>query len=454
MAETVLITGANGFVGSHIVDALLREGYEVRAAVRATSDLTWLQEKSVVKVEAPLNDAEALRKAADGVDYVLHNAGVTSQPHRSLYYLHNTEGTKTLFNAVVEVAPKLSRFLYVSSQAAGGSTLGSRPRIENDIPAPKTDYGRSKLLAEEWLLRNRNRLPVTIIRPPSVYGPRDKAFLPLFKMIERGVAPLIGRGSELNLIHVQDLARQVLMQMTHPKAVGEIFHAAPFPPVTHAQLNEVIAQVLGTKARSIELPTALLRYGYPLLYPLLETIGQAPFRSDKLPDVLAPRWIISGEKAKERLGFEGKIPLHAGMGQTVEWYRWKKWLTTRRDRMKKNGNGEVLQRQTSQGLKRYDPSCDLCGLVFDEEIKTTKYYEDDQIVIVDCLICQVPMAVLKEHRATFTEDEKTRLEKTFFDLFGKEGKPDWEQRRIPEHAHVHYRSHGMHLPWQRRPDPN
>ncbi len=452
MNASVLVTGSNGFVGSHIVDALLREGYHVRAAVRATSDLTWLERKPVEKIIAPLDDAKALRKAADGVDAVIHNAGVVSQPHRSLYYLHNTEGTKTLFNAVADAAPNLSRFVFISSQAAGGPTTAGRPRREDDFAVPLTDYGRSKLLAEEWLLRKRSRLPVTIIRPPSVYGPRDRAFLPLFKMIEKGWSPRLGRSSELNLIHVQDLARQVLVQMTHPAAVGELFHAAPFAPVTHEQLGDVIAHVLGVRAKNLPVPTALFRNGYPLVYPLLNTIGQAPFRPDKLPDVLSPRWTVSGDKAAERLGFEGKLPLRAGIGQTVEWYRWKRWLTTRRDRMKRGGNGGVQMRQTAGGPRQYDPSCDLCGLVFDEEVKTHKHYEDDQIMIVDCLICQVPMAVLKEHRAAFTEDEKSRLEKTFFDLFGEDGCPDWEQRRIPEHAHVHFRQCGMHAPWQRRPE--
>lgn len=454
MAETVLITGANGFVGSHIVDALLREGYEVRAAVRATSDLTWLQDKPVTKVNAPLDDLDALRRATEGVDYIIHNAGVTRQPHRSLYFLHNTEATRRLFDVVAEVNPTLKRFVFVSSQAAGGPEVNGHPRTEKDTPLPRSDYGRSKLLAEEWLLRNRKRLPISIIRPPSVYGPRDTAFLPLVKMIEKGVAPLIGRGSTLNLIHVQDLARQVVIQMTHPGAEGEIFNAAPFPAITQLHFNEVVAEVLGVKPRTINVPDALLRYGYPLVYPLIGLFGKPPIQPDKLPEMLEPRWIFSGEKARTLLGYEGRIPLHAGMGQTIEWYRWKKWLSTRRDRMKKNGRGKVLTRETGTGPKQYDPACDLCGLAFDGEIKTKKHYEDDTIVIVDCLICQVPMAVLKEHRATFTEDEKIRLEKTFSDLFGNEGKPDWEQRRIPEHAHVHYRKHGMTLPWQRRPDSN
>lgn len=452
MGKRVLITGANGFVGSHIVDALLREGYDVRAMVRTTSDLTWLTDKPVELSYASLQDKKSLEGVVKDVDFIIHNAGVVSQPHTSLYFMHNTEGTQRLYEVAAQENPGIERFVYVSSQAATGPATRGFPKSEAESAVPITPYGKSKFHAENWLKRHGKEIPWTVIRPPSVYGPRDKAFLPLFKMLAMGVAPEIGSGQTISIIHVQDLARQVLLQMTHPAAVGEIFHASPYDPITSGELSSTIGQVLGVQPKPITIPAGLLRYGFPFVYPLLNLFDAAPFRPDKLPEMLETNWLLSGRKAKKLLDFEGNIPLAAGIGQTAEWYRWKGWLTTRRDKLKRRGKNCTEIRDTGVGEKTYNGACDLCGLTFDGEIKTRKHYEDDDFIVVDCLICRVPMAVLKDHRSEFTDDEKARLRKMFFDLFGSLGDPDWEQRRIPEHAHVHFRKHGRILPWQRRPD--
>jgi len=453
MDRKVLITGANGFVGSHIVDALLRTGYEVYAMVRATSNLRWLEEKPVHLVYGSLQDRASLRKAIEGMDMVVHNAGVVAADDRYHYYLHNTEGTRALVEATLEVNPKLQRFLFVSSQAAGGPTEGTEPKHEYEDSPTVTDYGQSKRLAENILKQYMDRLPITIIRPCPVYGPRDEAFLPLFKMVERGLMPVFGSGRDVSMIHVQDLARQVVLQLEHDKAVGEIFHASPFPPTTFEEFGRTVAQVVSSTPREITLPDGLLKYGYPIVYPLLKLLGvKPPIKKDKIPDFLVKRWTVSGEKAEKVLGFEGKFPLLAGVGQTAEWYRWRDWMTTRRDRLKANGGGKISQRPINGTMHTYDESCDLCALAFDGEIKTPKHYEDDDFIIVDCLICRVPMAVLKEHRASFTDEEKERLLAIFKDLFGDKHHPDFEQRRIPEHAHVHFRTTRHAPPWVRRPE--
>ncbi len=453
MAKTVLLTGSNGFVGSHITDILLREGYNVRAMVRTTSDLRWLDNKPVELVYAGLQDPSALRQAAEGVDAVIHNAGVTSAGHRYLYHFHNAEGTRNLLEAVVDAAPDISRFVLISSQAAGGPTVGQEPRRESDPPRPITAYGESKLLAEIHVQRFADRLPVTIIRPPALYGPRDRAFLPLFKFAARGLLPLFGEYREFSLTHVQDLARQVYVQLENEAAVGEVFHAAPFDPVTFAEFGETIARVVGTSVRRVRIPDALLKYVYPALYHLLRLLrARPPFQPDKVPDMLVKRWTISGAKARERLGFEGHLPLLAGVGQTAEWYRWKGWLQTQRDRRRERNGPVIKQRLVGEEPRLYDPTCDLCGLAFDGEVKTRKHYEDGDFVIVDCLICREPMAVLKEHRPEFTDRERERLIGLFGELFGDDRHADFEQRRIPEHAHVHYRRAPHSLPWQRRPE--
>lgn len=453
MATRVLLTGANGFVGSHIADALLREGYEVSAMVRTTSNLQWLERKPVELVYGSLDDPASLRRCLEGVDAVIHNAGVVATSHSSLYYLHNTEGTRNLLDAVADVATDISRFVYVSSQAAGGPTKTRILRRESDTPAPITAYGHSKLLAEKQVFAYGNKFPVTVIRPPAIYGPRDKAWLPLFALISSGWLPLIGRYRELTLTHAQDLANQILLQLEHKNAVNEIFHCAPYDPVTFEDLGDTISMILSAAPRIVTIPDWIIRHVYPLVHPMIRMVGvKPPFQIDKLPDVLAHRWTISGEKAADQLGYKGRLPLEAGIGQTAEWYRWKEWLKTARDRNRDANGPQPDWRSVNGVMRRYDANCDLCALAFDGEIKTHKHYEDDDFIIVDCLICQVPMAVLKDHRPRFTDEEKKRLMKVFEELFGSEHHPDFEQRRIPDHAHVHYRATPHLLPWQRRPD--
>ena len=454
MNNSVLVTGANGFVGSHIVDALLRNGYDVRAMVRPTSDLRWLENKPVELVYGSLDDPASLRSAVRDVKAVVHNAGIVSAPNRYAYFQINSEGTHNLIKAVLAelTDPERPRFLLVSSQAAGGPS-GHRWRRESDPSHPITDYGKSKLLAETTLLRYRDQLPVTIIRPPSVYGPRDRAFLPFFELVSRGIMPLFGKSRQVTMIHVQDLARQVVVQLEHEKAIGEIFNAAPFEPFSLSEFGATISLVLSANPREIIIPDAVLKYGYPLVHPLLGLIGiKPPFQVDKLPDMLTTRWTLDGSKAKEVLGFEGHLPLQPGVGQTAEWYRWKDWLTTRRDRLKMKGKAKAYMRPIAETMRLYDEGCDLCGLVFDGERKTPLHYEDDLFIIVDCMICRVPMAVLKEHRARFTELEREQILAKFRELFGGNAEPDFEQRRIPEHAHVHYRTGGHQPPWARRPE--
>jgi len=453
MNKRVLVTGANGFVGSHIVDALLRNGYKVKAMVRASSDLTWLEEKPVELVVGTLHDKSALRNAVKGVDAVIHNAGVVSASNKYYYYRYNTEGTQNLVEAILDVNPKIERFVYVSSQAAGGPTSGNKLKIESDLSNPVTDYGKSKLLTESILKRYYNKLPITIIRPPSVYGPRDTAFLPMFKMIIKGLQPTFGRGRLVSMIHVQDLARQVVLQMEHKAAIGEVFYASPFDPVSFETLGEVIGGVVSSDAKLLRLPDAFLKYVYPLLFPLIKVLGiKPPFGRDKLPEFLQERWTISGGKAEELLGFEGKLSLQQGIGQTAEWYRWKNWIKTSRDKIKEKGLDKISLRPSNGKMRRFDNSCDLCALAFNGELKTKKHYADDEFIIVDCLICRVPMAVLKEHKAGFSEEQKEKLINIFHELFGDNAHPDFEQRRIPEHAHVHYRNTLHAPPWVRRPE--
>src|SRR5512143_719814 len=185
-----LLTGASGFIGSHLADALLAHGYSVRVLLRRSSSLEWLEDQRLERVYGDLFDKEALRMAVSDVDYVYHLAGLTKAKKREEYFRANHLGTKNLLEAVQEKAPRLQRFVHVSSQAAVGPSPTVAPIDETAPAKPITSYGQSKWAAEQECRQFSRHLPVTIVRPPAVFGPRDRDILEFFRSASRGILPI------------------------------------------------------------------------------------------------------------------------------------------------------------------------------------------------------------------------------------------------------------------------
>ncbi len=188
----VLITGATGFIGSHLAEELHRKGYKLRCLVRKTSNLRWLKHLPIEYIYGDLFDAEMLRRSVEGVDYVYHVAGVTKAKNREEYFRGNHLGTRNLLDAVREVKPDLKRFILVSSLAAVGPSLNGQPVDETTHYHPITSYGESKMEAEKECLQLTDSIPVTVVRPPAVYGPRDKDIFAFFDTMNKGLQPMIG----------------------------------------------------------------------------------------------------------------------------------------------------------------------------------------------------------------------------------------------------------------------
>ena len=201
-----LLTGASGFVGQNLARLLVSRGHSVTALVRRTSSRAGLQDLQLSYVEGDLSTGAGLQKATEGVDCILHVAGLTKARSQEEYHLANAEGTRKLA-AAAAAQPNPPRFVYCSSLAAAGPSRAGHPKTEDDAEAPISSYGRSKLAGELALRAFSDRLPCVVVRPPIVYGPADREFLPsLFSMAKVGVILKSGFGPKhYSLIHVDDL---------------------------------------------------------------------------------------------------------------------------------------------------------------------------------------------------------------------------------------------------------
>ena len=324
-----LVTGATGFVGSHLVERLLQDDVDVACLARRTSDRVWIRDLPVTTHVATLDQADALAAAMEGVDTVFHVAGLTRARTREAYLAVNADGTRRLIEAVRAAGRTLRRFVYVSSLAAAGPAPGPEPLNETDPPHPIDGYGESKLAAERIVQAAAGDMPITIIRPPAVYGPRDTNFLPLFRTASRfRTVPLIGRKtSRISFVHVTDLVDGIALAAADPAGEGQTYFIASG---THSQsdLADAVAGALGVSLRRLRVPSLLARLAGELGQLKWALTGKPQILSRrKINDALQPRWTCCWDKARRDLGYRERTGLADGMKQTAEWYIQQGWIT-------------------------------------------------------------------------------------------------------------------------------
>ncbi|MBN1135010.1 MAG: NAD-dependent epimerase/dehydratase family protein [Anaerolineae bacterium] len=328
----VLVTGANGFVGSHLVEALLERGYQVRCMVRRTSDLAFVRHLPVEWAYADLYDGEGLRAAVQGAQAVCHCGALTRALDEETFMRINAQGAEALARACLEANPGLRRFLFVSSQAAAGPSDGPGDVVdESRPPRPVTWYGKSKLAAEQalWAAAGAGdgRLPLAIVRPAAVYGPRDKDFHAYFRLIKLRLNLQLGQGECcVSLIHVRDLVELLVRALEREEAVGQTYFGCG-PASTYAGLAETIARALGRRPVRITVPLTALGLMAAVSRAQGRLTGRPALLNDqRLIDVRQRSWLCSGDKARRELGFTAQYDLETGVRDTAEWYRREGWL--------------------------------------------------------------------------------------------------------------------------------
>jgi nucleoside-diphosphate-sugar epimerase len=275
-------------------------------------------------VEGALEDEAAALALVEGADVVFHAAGRVAARSEAEFLRVNRDGTASLARASARSG--VARFVLVSSLSATGPSRRGHPVDETSGPGPVTAYGRSKKAGEE--AARGAGVPLTVVRPPAVYGPRDRAFRALFRAASHGVVPLLGDGGqELTLVHASDLARALVAAATAEATRGGTYHAGHPEPVTQRALAEAVGRAVGRPVRRLTLPAALVRGLLGVFGAVARSVGRAPLLDgDKANEILAPGWACSSEALRCDAGWRAEIPLDRGLAQTARAYREAGWL--------------------------------------------------------------------------------------------------------------------------------
>ena len=352
--STIFVTGGTGFVGSHLVERLLESGAaSVRCLVR--SDPKWLSGLNVDLIRGDLSEGGFPGDSLSGVDYVFHVAAMTRARTREAFQDANVDGTIRLLDRVIEEAPGVRRVVLTSSLAvvgrgaevgtvAGSSTMtdgtaasgsAAAPRraplvADEDTPLdPVSMYGMSKAQMERAAGLYAERLPITIIRPPAVYGPRESDILTFFRTVSRGICPIVGSATDprMSLVHVRDLVAGMIQAAESPAATGKTYFLGGDEPLSWGQIRDAAARNVDRSVYTVQIP--------PLLVPAVGAGSEAwglitgkypPLNREKAREIVEACTACDSSRAVQDFGYTPSTDLEEGFRETIEWYREHGWL--------------------------------------------------------------------------------------------------------------------------------
>ncbi len=331
----VLITGASGFIGSHLVEEGLKRDYTVYAGIRSTSSKEYLKDPRIHFLEIDfisrnmiVETLESCRVQGLLFQYVIHNAGVTKATKKEDYFRVNSQNTQNFIQALAEARMVPEKFIYMSSIAAYGpgdpATL--RPVMLSDTPNPIELYGKSKLEAEKYI-RSLDSFPWLIIRPTGVYGPREKDYYIYFKTMSRGLETYIGSKQQiLTFIYVKDLARLIfdalksnIVRKSYFISDGKEYDTRTFAAITK--------KILKNKTVKIRVPLSIVKQLSSGLEKLYGLWGSIPtLNTDKYNVLSSTNWRCETAPLQTDFGFSAEYDLERGIEETVDWYKTQHWL--------------------------------------------------------------------------------------------------------------------------------
>ncbi len=326
----VLLTGATGFIGSHILDYLLENGHNVKCLIRKSSNTRWLDSKNTELIYSDFVNYEFIRDKLSDIEIVVHVAGIIAALNFKEFCRVNTQGTKILLDAVATSSKKFQKFIYISSQTVGGPAKSlDSPISENQKPNPITSYAKSKFEAENYIIKNNYGIKYTILRPSAVIGERDPGIVQIFQMVKKGFAPMMGLDKKyLNLIYGKDLAQATVNCIDNQISDNNIYYIAGQDKMNWDFLmDEIKIAVNNPKAIKLKVPNpVVLTVGY--INEKISQITKQPqiFNYDKAIDFTRKYWICNSEKARREINLKTDAKISELLKNTADWYIKNGWL--------------------------------------------------------------------------------------------------------------------------------
>lgn len=320
---TVLVTGASGFIGSHVVDALIQRDCKVHCLVRRTSDLRWLDRTKVKLHFGSLETGRALEECLKQTNYIFHCAGLTRAKTRQEFFSVNATACKTLYERCVVHGKHLKRIVHISSLASVGPALADHT-VDEDTPCkPITYYGKSKRAGEEIALQYSSSLPIVILRPPIVYGPREVNFFAFIDAIARGWNLQIGHKNRvLSLIYIADLVQAMLRAAVSPSSENDVYFITDGNFYHWQEVVETASKILNVRPRSLRIPDGLLGFVGLLMEFISIYQNKAPLLdSQRIKDIRQSTWTASPRKFFDRFEFQPQYDFQKGLEETVNWHK-------------------------------------------------------------------------------------------------------------------------------------
>jgi dihydroflavonol-4-reductase len=324
----VLVTGGTGFIGSHLIETLLQKGLQVRCLLRKSSDLKWIKGLPVEYAWGDCRDRASLKEPVKGVDQVIHSAGVTKAVRIETFFEINAYGTENLIRACLEHNPGLQKFIYVSSQAAAGPSPNGNQKKESDPCQPVSPYGQSKRMGEELALSHGQEIPIIILRPSAVYGPRERDIYFFFRLLSKGIHLCASNPDQhISLCYVQDLVQAIVLAAETRASRGEIFFVSDGQDYPIEKIGDAFAQALGIHTFRLCVPKWVL-LGIASFSEYVSQVSQRPplINRSKVEELAQRNWVCDITKAKTVLSYAPDTLLARGAQLTVDWYRKENWL--------------------------------------------------------------------------------------------------------------------------------
>jgi nucleoside-diphosphate-sugar epimerase len=322
-----VVTGGGGFIGSHLVEALVERGDEVLCIERPGARPHWLEGRPVRFEPVGIEREDLLRPALRGADVVFHLAALTEARSPAELYAVNTEGTRCVLQAAA-AQPLVPRVVLVSSLAALGPCRAGEPLSPDTVPCPLSHYGQSKLLAEATAHAFSDRVPVTVLRFPSVYGPRERAVLTFFRMVRRGIAVSVGPWDrEVSMLYATDAVQALLAAADTDRAIGRTYCVAHPESVSWRRFAEAAGRALGRMPLRVTVPPPAARVVAALWEAAARMTRRAAILNrDRVRELIQARWVCDPSRAIVELGFQPRVAVEQGTEATVAWCRQAGWL--------------------------------------------------------------------------------------------------------------------------------